>query len=180
MTVRCEKSTASRYTLRDKGWWADITVSHDGFVNIQSDYGSYSYCWSAFGDSIFKFLCQCDTDYLYHKFGGLLPREFNIKKTVQAIKKDILEHRKEYPDSVDFNPKFLRELWDRVSMFEREFIHDSNDFYRAVEESSQLPFFYGYDMSAIPVYTDHNFSLNAFLTKIWPEFIAVLKGENHG
>lgn len=170
--VKCAKSTSERYTLREKSWWADIIVSQDGFVNIQSDYGDYHYRWGSFGDDIKRFLIGCDKSYLYNKFGGLLPRVFNQKESIQRIQKDILEYRR----TNSFNAESCREFWDITESFNPNHISSTEEWSRVVSDSG-LSRLYEYDVSSIPCVTEDNYQLTAFLTIIWPEFIKVLRNE---
>jgi hypothetical protein len=171
-SVKCTKSTSERYTLREKSWWADIMVSPDGFVNIQSDYGDYHYRWGSFGDDIKKFLISCDKSYLYNKFGGLLPRMFNQKKSIERVRKDILEYRR----NNTFNAEDCREFWDKTETLKIEHISSTEEWSRLVSDSD-LSRMYDYDMSNIPCTTEDNYQLTAFLTIIWPEFTKILKNE---
>jgi hypothetical protein len=171
-TVKCTKGLTERYTLRDKSWWADITVSPDGFVNIQSDYGSYNYSWRSFGDDIKKFLIGCDKSYLYNKFGGLLPRAFNQEKSIQRLRKDILEYRR----NGTFSKEDCREIWDKTETLKLEGISSTEEWFRVVGDSD-ISRMYEYDISSIPCTTEDNYQLTAFLKEIWPEFVKILKNE---
>jgi hypothetical protein len=166
------KGVVDRYRLKEKSWWADITLSEDGFVNIQSDYGDYHYRWNDFGPCIKKFLIACDKGYLYSKFGMNLPGEFNFKETIKLIRKDIKEQRK---DKV-FSAEDCREYWDITEALKKEHYFSVNDWGHAVENSG-LDRLYAGDLSSMPCVMDDNYPLTTFLTLIWPGFINILKEE---
>ena len=169
MPVRINKTTVERYTLRSNKphWWADITISKDGFLNIQSDYGNFAYAWGSFGDDFKKFLMGCDNSYLGGKIGRDHPDEFNAADTLKAIKKDILEKRR----LNDIKKEDARDVWDELRILG---IDSRESLYRDLPMVSQ---FYDHDYSAIPCIMDRNYSITAFLEKCWPAFIEALKGE---
>jgi hypothetical protein len=173
-SVKCTRSSVERYTLREKSWWADITVSPDGFVNIQSDYGDYHYRWSSFGDDIKKFLIGCDYSYLYGKFGMTLPRIFNQGETIKRIRKDILESRK----NNNLDAELCREAWTELGRIAvMEHTSSGEEWARVISDTCVNRIVYDYDLTNMPCVTEDNYQLKAFLTFIWPEFIKVLKSE---
>jgi hypothetical protein len=164
---------ATQYNLRGPGWWATIVIEKSGCVFIQSDYGDYAYRWSSFGDDIRKFLCSCDTHYLYGKFGGQLPREFNTPKTIKAIKKDLIEYRRNsYPSA-----KHAREIWDQIHSRINLNYTDADEFFHDIMDHTDVMEIYSGDPTSVPIHTDPNFQLDSFLKLIWPEFIKYLQEE---
>lgn len=180
MSISIKKSACEKYTLRsrDPHWWAVIMISEDGFVSIQSDYGEYSYNWQSIGEQTIKeFLISCDKGYITNKFGGQLPKEFNIDKTRDNIKKDILEKRKGY----DLSEEEARVFWDTCDTLHAS---DKNDFLAAMEDSTFhdrrefcLLDLYDGDISSVEFVMEDSFQLKSFMNEIWPEFIGALKQE---
>ena len=170
--MKIEKSQVERWTISDKSLWADFTLSSDGFLNIQSDYGCYSYRWNSFGSDIKKFLIACDKCYLYSKLSSDLGREFNLAKSIKLIRKDIIEQRRVYQN---YNAESCREFWDATKLIEKiGVIFSAEGWYREIE-SSCLYRMYEEDVSSIPCETSDNYQLTQFLDKIWPVFIEELK-----
>jgi len=68
-----------------------------GMLNIQSDCGSYSYCWPERGENFLKLLAGDMADsYLLGKLCGK-PREFNAEATVESVK-EYLKYAEYYED----------------------------------------------------------------------------------
>lgn len=122
--------TATVYKLRfrknegeqERFGWADAAVRSwkgGGSISIQSDYGNYAYTWTAIGSASFlSFLIGLNFDYF---MGKACPgyRQFAHEKTVDAIKRMIVERRREAPDHFTIvrqepSPQsmdFWKELW---------------------------------------------------------------------
>jgi hypothetical protein len=170
MSVIVKKQVSERYLLKshDPHWWANITLSPDGFLDIQSDYGSYSYAWGAFGDNFKAFLIDCDSSYIAGKIGRNHPDVFNCEKTERAIKDEILRMRR----SQDLSKSDARLVWDEL---ERVGIEWEDSVYRDLP--MVLEHVYQNDPSAVPWIKEQDYSLTAFMERCWPEFIAELKKE---
>ena len=175
------KSVAERYTLRTQfskedvlthSWWADIMISQDGFVNIQSDYGDYCYRWDSFGRSIKEFLVDCDYSYLYGKFGRGLSKEFNYNASLKRIQQDILRFRKD----TDIDEKDARKYWDIALIMKKLHCSDTTEWYQLLTEN-EMAVLYHCDLEYAPCVTDDNYQLKIFLKEIWPELIKILKEE---
>jgi hypothetical protein len=120
------KSDYCKYTVRDRPpaqvfhvrghgyseWAIAIVRSWEGggSIDIQSDYGAFSYLWGCIGDrNIYHFLRSLNFDY----FMGKTRRdylEFDCESSIEAIRKDILRARRE--DTVEAGP--AREFWDEL------------------------------------------------------------------
>jgi len=165
--ISVKKSSSERFVLKsdDPHWWANITISSDGFLDIQSDYGSYSYCWGSFGDDFKSFLSGCNNDYLLRKFGKG-SNTFNPEKTLEGIKREILTARRDTQISADI----ARSLWYDTK--------DLDDFTTVEGFGAQLAgsdiceIIYGGDMSSVDFVQDDDPAACAFLEKVWPHFIA--------
>lgn len=168
--VIVKKQHSERFILKSDNphWWANITLSPDGFLDIQSDYGSYSYCWGSFGDDFKAFLIECDSSYLLRKFGKERT-EFDAEKTVSAIKRDIIKVRQDkYIDAEE-----ARALWDSIG----DFCSAPTPEIFGVElmQTDLFQEIYSSDPTAIPMIRRADPQACAFLEKIWPHFIDELK-----
>lgn len=168
--VTVQRRPSERFVLKSDNphWWANIIISPDGFLDIQSDYGSYSYCWGSFGDDFKAFLTGCDNSYLLRKFGKERT-EFDAEKTVSAIKKDIIKVRQDrYIDAEE-----ARALWDSIWDFCSEPTLET--FAAELMHTDLFQEIYSSDPTAIPIAREADPSACAFLEKIWPHFITELK-----
>jgi len=168
--MKVTKSVSERYFLKDNHLWANITITEDGFVDIQSDYGDYSYRWSAMGTDVKRFLIGCDKDYIMCKFKYNCPDVFDSTGTEKAIIKAAKERKK----NGEITKAFLDELLEHLEYTdgwsdESEFWHDVNDhgIYDLVFESSCY----------VPCEHDTNPQLVSFMKEVWPHFIKQLKKE---
>ena len=86
---------------RDRyGWgWAVATVREwprGGQLDVQSDFGSYAYSWSAIGDrTLREFLCGLHFDYFMNKAAAGGGRVFDEDATIRRIKADIFERARD-------------------------------------------------------------------------------------
>lgn len=177
--VKLKKTQTETYNFKSDNpyWWASINISDDGFLNIQSDYGNYNYCWSAFGNSFGnsfkKFLVDCNSQYIRDKLGIELEREFDSETTEKAIKKEIISMLR----CKDISSENARECWNIANKIKR--CISQHEFYDLIyyKETEILHHIYFGDVSTIPVYTNVNSRLQFFMDIIWPEFIKELKSE---
>lgn len=185
MSVTLKKDVCDRYTIRSSHWWAVIMLTKDGFVSIQSDYGDYNYHWNARNDNtIQEFLISCDTHYLMEKFGGQLPKDFNCEKTIQNIKRDVLQQRRQNNINAD-RAAYYRNRINDLSLFDistpQELMHEMLSVRPEVFEdkhvSCSLLELYDNDPSAVPFEMENPYQLRTFFEKIWPVFIESLKDE---
>jgi hypothetical protein len=176
MTVEVQKTVSDRYTLKKVSggsrWWADITISSDGFLNVQSDYGSYHYRWGSFGESFTEFLIGADASYICSKFSYDTPDVFDDHETMKRLKTDILEHRK----SGVLSEKDARESYRLVEDIggcsrETEYVA----FISA--HPSLVKVLYDDDYSLVPLAKSTDHQLRAFMREVWPEFILVLRND---
>lgn len=93
-------SPAVTYRLRHKTgfYWADITIrewTDGGAIDVQSDYGGYSYVWRAIGTPTFReFLIGLDFSYFMEKARGPSYKEFDVDQTITNIRRNIIESRR--------------------------------------------------------------------------------------
>ncbi|MBJ9658822.1 hypothetical protein I5588_30335 [Burkholderia multivorans] len=124
MTTQVTKEPPmERYSLRgDHGVWATIAlrewettrehggVHHCGEILINSDYGNYAYSWGNMGAPIKQFLAHIGRDYLLDKLAGLSRFEFDFDASVAAVKREILQQRRD--GSLDRDE--AREAWNDI------------------------------------------------------------------
>jgi hypothetical protein len=174
--ITVKKFPSERFVLKsdDPHWWANITVTPDGFLDIQSDYGSYSYYWHSFGENFKAFLSTCDHSYLIGKFGKGRT-QLNPGATIARVKKDVIELRKNR--TIDSGQ--ARDLWNQADLLES---NDVNSFYMEMDprdfDSSQVCLIrtvYDNDYSSIPIVMEDDPATCAFMEKVWPHFIEEIK-----
>jgi len=176
--ITCEKSQVTRYLLRSRKpspdyWWAEICISEDGSLNVLSDYGNYAYAWRSIGQDTFKqFLISLHNDYLMGKIGQGLKKEFNNSRTMKLLYQEVLERRREK----DITEDEARECWDAINDVD-DYKDDSEYCNSVMDKYSPILKLYNEDYSAIPCEMDDNSQLTAFVEKVWPEFIRILKEE---
>lgn len=96
-TVVIEQIEIIRITARNKYTWARVDLDgKTGLVSITSDYGNWSHYWTAIGDlSLTAFCAKINRDYVAGKMMGSSRSVIDIDKTKHAIRKRILELRRE-------------------------------------------------------------------------------------
>lgn len=75
--------------------WAIIVLGSDGFFSAVSDYGNYAFLWTHHGcDDFREFLLRAERDWDYF-LRKLSPEQtYDGEKTVRAIRREILEARR--------------------------------------------------------------------------------------
>ena len=173
MSVLVKKLVSDRYIIKSEKphWWAHFVISNDGFLDIQSDYGNYSYCWSSFGEDFKQFLVDCDDSYLIGKFGGSR-KCFNFEETVTNIISEILERRRDR----NLTAELARDLFDTVNSLDP--VTSVGEFGMQLQETqiNNVPeILYSGDYSSIPVVMEDDPSLVSFMKIIWPHFTAIFE-----
>lgn len=112
--VRSSKRSGSeRYDIRlgKHDAWAIFTIGTDGQFSCHSDYGDYNYWWSSIGSCTFKqfIVTLRDPDYLLGKVTGGR-RTFNLRRTLQSWRDDIVEARKDQRITKDQARRLYDEL----------------------------------------------------------------------
>jgi len=172
MNYTFEKKSSERYYIRsgEYSMWANIIISDDGFLDIQSDYGDYRYRWNFMGTDIKRFLISLDKGYLIKKLGMNLPKEFNADKTKKIILKDIIRNRRERK----ITKEETYDCWNWVK-FSLDFYSEIT-YCQSIVESPLCECLY-HDYESIPCVMEINFQLLLFLEKIWPMFKEILVKE---
>lgn len=101
---------AEIHHVRQNGEWAMFVLRHwnrvkdplgrgtGGSLVVHSSYGSFSYIWGATGCPFKQFLVEHlakDRPYTMHKFLNDKYREFSLERTVEALKRKLIEQRRE-------------------------------------------------------------------------------------
>ncbi|QHW35772.1 hypothetical protein GZH47_33300 (plasmid) [Paenibacillus rhizovicinus] len=135
------KSVSETYHITWPGefTWANIMINEMGDLNIQSDYGNYTYGWRSFGDNFKKFLiriCGKSGDhpkgYLYDKLHDhSKAATVDVKKSLTVWKKEIIRMRRETGlrykrydwvklSSGEISQEQAKDVWDSICIIERE------------------------------------------------------------
>jgi len=174
--VTFKKDICEKYTLKwkSKNWWAVFTISGEGMFNVQSDFGNYSYWWRSPGHRSFKeFLIDLEPTYTMGKLNDQRPRVFDVKSTVNSLKKEVIERRKEG----EITQEFARSCFDDIDRIRRENSDTVDQYFSILHEISFLPKLYDFDYSMIPCRTEYDPMLQGFMKHIYPEFVRILKEE---
>lgn len=170
--VKVTKDKVERYKIRTEEWWAIFFLSPDGCLDIQSDYGDYSYIWTAFGPCFKKFLIGCDRSYLLGKLGMNKPKEFDNKKTYERIKRDIIEKRREK----EISAETAAEAWRQVKyILEFKDEHEYQQFIMGLDQNIYGDIYLS--LIDIPCAMEYSYCLRFFLDNCWKQFIKILKEE---
>ena len=184
--MNINKKKIDLYELRDpKGdfCWADIAID-SGFsesgdrlrnwfrISISSDYGNWTYFWSHPGSNWRKFLCKVSVDYVAGKFG--CDRWFNMDKTIEWKKQEIIEYRKDRCCTKEA----AREAWDVVVEASDECYNDSRTLQEYLAHNSNWTDLWGGDYwDALDVCTEIDPGFRQFWDTTWQGFIGQLQLE---
>lgn len=123
LTYDLEVETAQVYKVRSlnrRTDWANATIRswpRGGSIDVQSDYGSYSYSWYSIGNGSFlSFLCGLDYDYFMTKARGGY-REFDAEAAVKRIKGDVVDRRRHG----GLEREKARDLFDEADRYDAAF-----------------------------------------------------------
>jgi hypothetical protein len=150
--------------------WADITIREwprGGSIDIQSDYGNFSYAWGSIGDrTLREFLCNLD----YHYFMGKTRpsscgRAFDISKTLKQLREDVISRRKERC----LNKEEARECWIDICDIEEYAGNEEAEYVRALDmQHSLIRLLYDFEYGCIPYEYIDDPQCVAFWERIWP------------
>jgi hypothetical protein len=168
-----ETSRAQRYyklpSVNGEGW-AHIAINTEtGFFATVSDWGNFSYIWTAPRCEFRKFLTEIRADYLYGKLmmGRPYSRVFDGRKTVENIRERLLrKNNKETPPGWAFYEEELELL---LALGE-----DPGKSELEVWESQTRLL----DVWEHAVYSTEP-QCTSFCEKVWPRFCEVLRAELH-
>lgn len=165
---------------------ADVTIDDarsDLTINI--DNGEvFNYRWNARGhpgESFKEFLIKCGDDVPYFKGKVADKTIFDAKSTLAEMKRHLLEYRRD--DSIDSDQ--ARRVWNILFVKRRDLsvCRSFEEFYRDIEQE----IIGDDDQNAMDKLWDHpgqygcymkyKNTIDAFFDILWPELMAVLKGE---
>lgn len=166
------KSTCELYKLRGlpHSGWADITIDaadHHGRIQIASDWGNWSYFWSACGGPFKEFLPHISIDYTAGKFGA--DSWFDAEATVKTFKQYVVQNQRSGEISKETSKAITSELQWLDGLSRRD------EFCAALErDCTELMRMYEYmpDMQ-----TDIHPMFRNFWRDCWPVFLAELASE---
>lgn len=156
MTVQTWRYAEANRPGTYEGWFVAF-VDEAGCLAVLSDYGDYSYRWGAVpeGVGIRRFLTQCERGYLLSK---LSRRDyFDVEKNVAAVR-EALDAR-----PVGNPEEFYEELLGISSEYE---------LLRWLEDKE-----HGLDLYDLLPGHDHSPRALAFMDRVWPRLVALLKSD---
>lgn len=157
-------------SIKGEGW-AHISINTEtGFFATVSDWGNYSFLWTAPGGEFRAFLMKLQPDYLYGKLMMGRPdmRVFDGHKTKENIIQAIEDKNKEADDVHAGWEHYEEEL---ALIRNRSFdAADVGDF-EAWESETRLS-----DVWELAVYSQEP-QCTGFCEKVWPRFVELLKKE---
>lgn len=170
-----KKSTCERYDVRSGHGhdWAVIMLDpRGGVLQINSDYGNWSYCWPHHGRESFKhFLVELgrDTDYFMGKLGGL-PKHYRADDTLQLCLREVCAQRRR------------GEITKEVARGAYEVIQNSDngsfdELIRDVDFDSYSRKVFPEPWESLPRVVTHDPGLLMFVERIWPVFVAAIREE---
>jgi hypothetical protein len=155
--------TLRRYVVRPHPWaWSVVLTASNGMLAIWSDYGRYVYHWSDWGPRDFRtFLLELDDGYLIRKLNTR--NVLDGDRTRDAIRRDILEHRRERYYTRDF----ARREWDLLQR--ASFTHEieAHEWYLEtnIQDAAEL-IQYGADPQLVQ-----------FVQRLWPSIREAIQAE---
>jgi hypothetical protein len=170
------KGISEKYNIKftHTGDWADFTLDDTGLLNCYSSFGSFSYCWPAYGNRGFKYFIvhalADDPEYLLEKI--CLSQIVNVEKTITAWKKRLLKDRRNR--EIDEGP--VREMWEGLD----DLLSDPyNDGYTemVMQEKIQGIVDQHYDGWEVEVVTDYPAGYKQIAYYVMPIFAEILKKE---
>jgi hypothetical protein len=180
MKTQVERSQTETYKIFiENRWWATIMIEEcSGLLAIQSEYGHFSHYWGtagrAKGNTFKQELLRFGVDYVQNKlsYNDNLGRYFNFDKTIERIKHDIIERRREHY----ITKEDARLYWEE--MLEIEDCDTTDEFGHQIFSKDELcGGFYSNDYHAIPTVTEDHPRLVKFMKEIYPIFKAELLKE---
>ena len=174
-TAVCERnptvtrSVCERYDIRlgGMGWAVIMLDERGGVLQINSDFGNWSYNWPYHGRETFKhFIVELgrDTEYLMGKLGS---RDYFLhRETEAAWRKEALSKRRQ--GMID--KRIAREAWDAMDAMEWA---SPEDCYRSWDGSKALVM----AIDEPTVVRDWDPGLKQFIARVWPVFVDAIRRE---
>ena len=143
---------------------AEIVVGSNGFFAAVSDYGSYAYRWTHFGEDDFrKFLLELETDYLAKKLHPDM--EFDLDGSIRQARKLVLELRRRR----EIGGFCAHSLWDGLDYVSHEY--ELYEWYTHGNGGKSLP------TPDDGFVRTRGYGVQAFVTKTMPRLKALIRAE---
>jgi len=178
--VTYTKKQIEKYDIRGgRVSYAFITLDDEaGDINIQSDWGSYSYIWSSRGrDTPLKeFLLSCDDDYVMNKFSynddGR--NHFYSGESEKELRREIFRHRRDG----EIDKELARNAYDEIRYID---FHNIHTYGESLSISTHLvKAFPCWAENGTGIVTGYSPQLKCFMQHVWGEFMRILKEERDG
>lgn len=110
-----------------------------GQVSIQSEYGDYAYRWTSIGKAtLAEFLCSLDMDYFMNKAAIGAWQEIDFDGTINQLKSQILDYRREQNWDGGSTKEKARAAWDEVESIDHDEIRSVDQFYAEYNQLSDV------------------------------------------
>jgi hypothetical protein len=146
-----------------------------GLVQIESEYGTFSYYWPPAHrrEDLFTFLASLDFYYFMGKAAKQPHRVLDLDRTIAGFRKEILMERR----SLVIGPATARYRWDGLDRLDGEAPQSGDDFMRIWHDISDLAdWLYGADVSYHEM--DHG-GARHFWDEVWATLIASPEYRRH-
>jgi hypothetical protein len=179
------KSLMETYTIRNRGEYATIALRcseskgedryFTGEILINSSFGSWANYWGACGCPFKEFLQKISFDYAFTKFMGNDLEVFDEDRTIEEIKRKLIEVRREKR----VGKEEVRDLWEEIESIdtysEEAFGNSCRDIASNFGPRHPLRDYFNepWDLKR----TKPDVQATGFWRDIWPHFIAELKKE---
>lgn len=139
-----------------------------GYISVVGSFGDFGHYFGNCGGDFRSFLCGCDTHYLSSKFFGIQARVFDCDKTVDALKRVVIERRR--TGSIERDQ--ARDMFDAIR--DADGNHSEESFF--MQLSTAFPRFYELELWG---YAERvmNPQAKGFFEDLWPGFVAELRRE---
>lgn len=172
MNYTVQKTTADVYKIRikDRFSWATITIRQwveGGSIDVQSDFGSYSYSWTSIGPRDFRaFLMGLDYGYFMEKAArGSRGYRFSPERTIEGMKQFVIERRR----GGDIDSATARAGWEAIEDLDVDIVMETESWFVAsVLDRSDLFELFGGDYDSIPLRSERCPQCAGFWNEIWP------------
>jgi hypothetical protein len=150
-----------RYWPRDDG-------GSSGYISVVGSFGCFGHYFGNTGGDFRDFLCGCDKWYLSGKFFGTEARVFDSDKTAEALKRLVIERRRD--GSIERDE--AREMFDAVK--DADGYNSEEAFFMFL--SDRFPKFYQWEIYGLGERV-MNPQAEGFFSDIWPGFVAEMRRE---
>lgn len=169
--VKVMKQQVTQYAVRAEGsgGWARITIDERvGLVMISSDYGDWSYRWSAPGEEgILWFLTDLEKGYFLNKIGGTRSHVLDVNACLAELRKKLIERKDALSED---------EIADVEDALNAE-ASDEHEYINLAQSEPIVGLLYEGEYAELPWVKTYEPGLNEFYERLWVPFAAHLKAE---